>query len=74
MDRAARLVALAEATVADPNASLEDVVRVERLADQAVRRLHLDRPRRPTVSKPSRPAADVIREGIEELQREEGAS
>jgi hypothetical protein len=63
IDKAARLVALAEsvqarALRADPKISLDDVVRVERLADIAVRRLRLDRH-----AKPAAPSlADYLRE------------
>ena len=47
VEKAARLTALAEdaaarATRADPAISLDDVVRLTRLADISVRRLHLD--------------------------------
>jgi hypothetical protein len=48
VEKAARLTALAEdaaarATRADPKITLDDVVRLTRLADHAVRRLNLDR-------------------------------
>jgi hypothetical protein len=48
IDRAAQLQALAEqaaarALRADPKVAYDDVVRLSRLADHAVRRLHLDR-------------------------------
>jgi len=48
VDKAAQLTALAEdaaarALRADPTISLDDVVRLTRLADLSVRRLHLDR-------------------------------
>jgi hypothetical protein len=48
VEKAARLTALAEdatarATRADPRVSLDDLVRLTRLADISVRRLHLDR-------------------------------
>ena len=48
VEKAARLTALAEdaaarATRADPKVTLDDVVRLTRLADISVRRLHLDR-------------------------------
>jgi hypothetical protein len=48
IDKAARLTALAEdasarALRADPKVTLDDVVRLTRLADLSVRRLHLDR-------------------------------
>ena len=54
IERAARLTALAEdasarAVRGDPNIALDDVVRISRTADLAVRRLHLDCPK----SKPS---------------------
>ena len=47
VEKAARLTALAEdaaarATRADPKVTLDDVVRLTRLADVSVRRLHLD--------------------------------
>ena len=50
---AARLTALAEdaaarATRADPKVTLDDVVRLTRLADASVRRLHLDQRNAPT--------------------------
>jgi hypothetical protein len=59
IERAARLVALAEdaaakALNADPRISLDDLVRLERCAAAAVRRLHLERytpqPPGPTLS------------------------
>jgi hypothetical protein len=59
VEKAARLTALAEdaaarALRADPKVSLDDVVRLTRLADLSVRRLHLDRrnttPATPTLS------------------------
>jgi hypothetical protein len=48
IDKAAQLTALAEdaaarALRADPKVTLDDVVRLTRLADLSVRRLHLDR-------------------------------
>ena len=48
VEKAARLTALAEdaaarATRGDPKVTLDDVVRLTRLADVSVRRLHLDR-------------------------------
>jgi hypothetical protein len=48
VERAAQLQALAEeaaarALRADPNVAYDDVVRLSRLAEHAVRRLHLDR-------------------------------
>jgi hypothetical protein len=62
VEKAARLTALAEdaaarATRADPKVSLDDVVRMTRLADLSVRRLHLDR--RNTKQQPS--LADYLR-------------
>ena len=64
VEKAARLTALAEdaaarATRADPKVSLDDVVRMTRLADLSVRRLHLDR--RNTKQQPS--LADYLRAG-----------
>jgi hypothetical protein len=61
IEKAARLTALAEqasarALRADPAISLDDLVRLQRLADLAVRRLHLDRR---TKEQPS--LADVLR-------------
>jgi hypothetical protein len=61
-EKAARLTALAEeaaarATRADPKVTLDDVVRLTRLADLSVRRLHLDR--RNTKQQPS--LADFLR-------------
>jgi hypothetical protein len=63
IDKAARLTALAEAAAAralraDPKVSLDDVVRLTRLADISVRRLHLDRHMKPQ-SAPS--LADYLR-------------
>jgi hypothetical protein len=54
-ERAAQLQALAEqaaarALRADPKVAYDDVVRLSRLADHAVRRLHLDRPKQTTPS------------------------
>lgn len=48
IEKAARLTALAESAAAralraDPRVTLDDVVRLTRLADVSVRRLHLDR-------------------------------
>jgi hypothetical protein len=48
VERAAQLMALSEAAAAralraDPSVTLDDVVRLSRAADQAVRRLQLDR-------------------------------
>jgi len=53
IDRAAQLQALAEqaaagALRADPRVGLDDLVRLQRLADLAVRRLRLDQSRKPT--------------------------
>jgi len=53
IEHAARLVALSEAASAralraDPDISLDDVVRLQRLADQSVRRLRLDRHKPPS--------------------------
>jgi hypothetical protein len=53
IDRAAQLQALAEqaaagALRADPKVGLDDLVRLQRLADLAVRRLRLDQSRKPT--------------------------
>lgn len=52
IERAAQLTALAEAASArelraDPKVTLDDVVRLSRAADLAVRRLHLDRHAQP---------------------------
>jgi hypothetical protein len=63
VEKAARLTALAEdasarALRADPKVTLDDVVRLTRLADISVRRLNLDRHKAP--SGPS--LADIIRE------------
>jgi hypothetical protein len=60
VEKAARLTALAEdaaarATRADPKVTLDDVVRLTRLADISVRRLNLDR------RKPAPALADIIR-------------
>jgi hypothetical protein len=59
IERAATLQALAEdaaarALRADPKVAYDDVVRLSRLADHAVRRLHLDR-RNATQKQPSLP-------------------
>jgi hypothetical protein len=62
VERAARLTGLAEqlsALCADPAVSPDDVVRMSRLADQAVRRLHLDR-HKPQPGGPT--LADIMRE------------
>jgi hypothetical protein len=53
VEKAALLTGLAEqasagAARADPKVGLDDVVRLNRLADLVVRRLHLDQRRRPT--------------------------
>jgi hypothetical protein len=62
--RAAEMVALAEAASAralraDPRVSMDDVVRLQRAADLAVRRLHLDRHK----SSPAGPSlAHLLRE------------
>lgn len=55
VDKAAQLTALAEdaaarALRADPKVTLDDVVRLTRLADLSVRRLHLDRRNRSQAS------------------------
>ena len=51
VERAARLTALAEdasarAVRGDPQITLDDVVRLQRVSDLAVRRLHLDKHRK----------------------------
>ena len=65
VEKAARLVALTEdatakATKADPRVSLDDVVRLSRMSDLAVRRLRLD-DRRNTKTQPG--LADLLRGG-----------